>query len=459
MADSDKTLEILIKLGLIGKEDAEAAKTLLKETGEAATQSTGDALRGTEKLADGMKEGAVAAEKAEIPHRELRHVLSDIGNTVAPGAGRALGELAFGPLGAALALLSTFEVLRKSIDAASDAADKLSESLAAPDTSGIKGVQTAWDDAAKAYGDYLAKLAKAGEDNDPIKTEIERAKELTVARLEAQKKIQEATGDKAGAEYTQRSIDLTKGSSSLIAEQDAREKAQARLEADAAAKAAADEAAAQKYADDQAKLQHARDAATPGTEANKTIQKKIDDANAAAEKKTADLDEAAKNMGPAGLSGAGKDALDEMRQQVADAIATAKAAQGELDRAKKEQAQLEANQIQRNQAKAVADKAATDAADAAERNKGRLDQLPGEINQNSAVEAIKQHSDRVVEVLNTHGGILNESLSQLAQETGKTNQQTLNIVESILGGQYSLQQRIAQLEAQLSSSRGGYTSG
>jgi hypothetical protein len=318
-----------------------------------------------------------------------------------------------------------------------------------PDTSGINGVKTAWDDATKAYGEYVAKLATAGKDNDPIKTEIERAKELTLARLEAQKKIEEAMGDKAGAEYTQRSIDLTKGSSSLIAEQDAREKAQSKLEADSAARANEARAADKKFADDQAKLKSDREATDPNSAAGKALQKKIDAA--------ADKVDAATSSPDETISYAGGPAVDrrkEKAQAISDAQAELSAAQRELDNRKKEQSQLESDESLRVAQKSAADAAATAADDASEKNKGRLTQLPGEIKQDTATEAIKQHSDKVVEILNTHGGALNETLAQLAAETGKTQQQTLNIVESILDGHFTAQRRIAQLEAQLASSRG-----
>lgn len=399
-------------------------------------------------LESATKKSGEAAAESGLSHRELRKVLMDIGNVAAPGAGRSLAELGMGPVGIALALVGAYEALRGSLEADSEAADKLGEELAKPDTAGIKGVQDAWDAAAKSYGEYLAKLATAGKDNDPIKTEIERAKQIVVAQLEARKKAQESMGDKAGAEYTQQSIDRTKGASSLIAEQDAREKAQRKLEEDAAAASLAQQQANQKYQDDQAKLTKSRETATPGTEANKALRKKIDDANAAVED--------AQNIPDVRVDPLSNTVTDNhavKAKAIADAQSAAKMAQDELDRAKREADQLSGNQIQRDQAKAAADQAATEAKAAAEKNKGRLNELPGEISQEDKLAGIREHSQKVQDILETHGAQTGETFGKLAAATGKSQEATMRFAEAIIAGHDNLATRLTIMEQQLAAQR------
>ena len=380
-------------------------------------------------------ESAAAAESG-ISHRELRKVLTDIGNTAAPGAGRAMGELAMGPLGAALALLSAYELLKKSLDDDSEAADKLAEELAKPDTAGIKGVQEAWDTATKSYGEYLAKLKNAGADNDPIKTEIDRAKELTVAKLEAQKKIQEAMGDKAGAAYTQESIDKTKGSSGLIAEQDQREKAQKVLEQKASEASVAQMQADKKAKDDAARLDKARAITDPNSDAGKALQKKIDEAGERVEQ-AKKMDDVTTTTSPTG-GVVVTDNTAAKAKAISDATNDQQAAQREYASQKKIKEDLEASEIQRDKDKAEADQNASNTEAAATENKKRLTQLPGEIKQDSAKEDIEAHTTKVTEILNEHGGQQNKTLQDLAKSAGYSQAAALATVERIIAGQDTL---------------------
>ena len=80
-------------------------------------------------------------------------------------------------------------------------------------------------------------------------------------------------------------------------------------------------------------------------------------------------------------------------------------------------------------------------------NTTRLQKLPGEISQATAKEAIEEHTRQVIDLLNAHGGKLNESLARLATEAGKKQKETLDMVESIIAGQSTFASRIAELEA------------
>ena len=91
MADADKTLKLLIELGVVGKDDARAAQQLLKET----TDSTQEAAKATAALGDSEKETGGKAEHAGISHRALNRTLGEL-NRVVPGLGTALEFLAHG---------------------------------------------------------------------------------------------------------------------------------------------------------------------------------------------------------------------------------------------------------------------------------------------------------------------------------------------------------------------------
>lgn len=443
---ADNELKIKIDLVTTGRAQAneagESLKRLKIDTSDLSDETKRN-LGMLPPLEDGLKKEAKAAEESGISHRELRHGLMEIGNVAAPGAGRALSELAMGPLGAALALVGAYESVRSSLEAASEAADRLAEELAKPETGGIQAVQKAWDDAATAYGEYLDKISSAGKDKDPIKTEVDRAKELVLARLEAQKKIQEAMGDQAGAAYTQGSIERTKGTSSLLLEQGMRERAQPELaqQADAASLAAI--AADKKFRDDQAKLAADREATDPNSAAGKALADKIKAASEAAEAAKALPDQINNIGGPA------TDFRAQKAKAIADAEANLAAANQELANRRKEQATLEGNEALRQASKTEADSDAKNAAEAATANRGRLVQLPGEIGQAQKVADINEHSQKVLSILETHGGRLNETLQQLANSLGFTHEATLNMVNRIVAGQDTFAGRMANLERML----------
>jgi len=113
MADSDKALDILIRLGILGKEDLVAFKQLMSETGQSA-QELGSSLMmpeswqgqaaAVEKYGRGLKAAGEGAEGAGHHLHELRSLMAGAGPEAAE-----LGHLlhfAFNPLmlgGAALA--------------------------------------------------------------------------------------------------------------------------------------------------------------------------------------------------------------------------------------------------------------------------------------------------------------------------------------------------------------------
>ena len=90
MADSDKTLKLLIEMGVIGKEDVAAANGLLAETGTAAAASANAAtdLGGAHKklatethgAADASKEHNVHLQGGRMIFKELNHLVPELGH-------------------------------------------------------------------------------------------------------------------------------------------------------------------------------------------------------------------------------------------------------------------------------------------------------------------------------------------------------------------------------------------
>jgi hypothetical protein len=123
MSDSDNTLEFLIKIGLIGQSDAQAAKDLLNETKNSAHEFG----RETNTLAGETSEATKAAEKFTLANREGGHILREVGEQIIPGAGRALSELRLGLIGVGLAVGEVFAGIREKIAKTNEDLDAMGE--------------------------------------------------------------------------------------------------------------------------------------------------------------------------------------------------------------------------------------------------------------------------------------------------------------------------------------------
>lgn len=110
--DADQSLNVGIKIGLEGKENADQARASLESVKSSTTELSKE------------------VDKSVISQHELRKVMTEIGNSVAPGMGHALAELAFGPVGAALAIGSAFEMVRDRIKETNAEMDKMGEKAA-----------------------------------------------------------------------------------------------------------------------------------------------------------------------------------------------------------------------------------------------------------------------------------------------------------------------------------------
>jgi hypothetical protein len=425
-------------------------------------------------------------------------------NSVAPTAGVALSELAFGPIGATLALLGLFQLLKQKLDEDSEAADKLGQLLALPDTAGVKGLQDAWDDATKSAADYYAKMQTAGQDEDPIATQIKRVKELADAQVESSKKIVEALGKEeiarirvAGAQTGKSKAEIdaavsasesntesalagldqkkqaTDGSSALIKEQ------QERLAAsDSLGKAATNANRVAALWDDQAKnaetkRKSARDALDPTTEAGKALIKKRDDAAAAAD---AARELPTTRVDPLSGTVFNDPALvAERNKAITDAQAQQAAVQAEINNQKKA-SNTDLTDIETQ--KDIADKERDRTKAASVKNQTRLAQLPGEITQDQQVESAQSFGQNATDAVTAGQKALvgnanaeltnnvNDAITQLKQSQAASRAlaqaardaaaahndnaaDLAKVFNDVLNSNLKLQARIRQLSAQI----------
>ena len=145
MADSDKTLRLLIEMGVVGKEDVQAANALLAESGSTAATSASGAkdLGDSQRHLANEAHGAAAASKEHNVHlqggrvlfRELNHLVPELGHlTHMSFMGMTAPVLLFG-----LALVK----IKEHISEVNEELDKMGEK------------------AAEAYASYKTNLADA----------------------------------------------------------------------------------------------------------------------------------------------------------------------------------------------------------------------------------------------------------------------------------------------------------
>lgn len=420
------------------------------------------------------KSGEAAAESA-ISHRELRRVLDEVGNVAAPGAGAALGELAMGPLGAALALVGAFELLKDKIAEANDEMDKFAALAAQPQTGGIKAVQDAWRDATAAQAEYDAAMRTAGQDNDPVATRIKDIKAITAAQIEASKQVVEAYGREqvaylrahgGTAEQITAAENATKAQLNALDSQNRRDegsdalkleqsKRQAQADDLAAAERAANAAkqAADKKAEDNAdELKKAQDKLNPDTPDGKKFADRKTEAEAALNKANAlpDYIPDPYGMNPAIDNRAAKQVNIDKAQDEQEKLRI------EEEGTRKRLAQLKADAEKTQADKDAADDAAKRAAEASQHNKDRLGQLPDEIRTDTTVEGIKDQGSAAVAALNSHLGNIHDTVGQQAAAAQVTAKQINGVLQGLLTGDLTqqqfligVQQRIDQLNAQM----------
>jgi len=179
MAD-DSTLDLLIKLNVIGKADAIAARDLLNETGAAAQQAGNKAISVN---ADDAK----GTDQLVLKKRELAHVINALGGQAIPEMGKALSMLAYGagPAAAIFALVGAFEMIKHHLDAVKKAAADVLELKWETMRDSVK-------DTVESTHNLEDALEKASKPADKIKTAFEAQKALIEAEIADHKKLLDA---------------------------------------------------------------------------------------------------------------------------------------------------------------------------------------------------------------------------------------------------------------------------
>ncbi len=352
----------------------------------------------------------------------------DIGNVSAPGAGRALGELAFGPIGVGLALVGVFELLKGKIDDASEAAEKFTEITSNPETGGIEAITSAWEDATKAHAAYEASLATAGQDQDPVGTKVKRLKEIGEA----------AGSPTAELDALTLELQMRTAQGGVLAQREATTN-QAKQDADA------------KYDTDEGKLKYAKNVVT-----NKD-SKEYQDMQGRQESASAAL-ESAKQL-PDTIVGGGSipQVMDNTTQKaaaIADAQSKVDAVNKELENYRSLISQLEGTETDRQKTKDEADEAAKKAAIESLKNQSRRVELPGEIQQAQTVQAAKLLKQDVAESRKDPMAPINANLEKYIESSGLTHQQTVDLMSRLVAGQITIQQALSVLGQRLNTLHG-----
>lgn len=456
---------------------AAAAAALEKaEADKMAAAAAAEATVANEAMAASNTLNAATARELVVVGRELaRGNYSRLAGSVSIlGQQFGLLKTLLSPVGIALAGVGVaayflYEHLKKVNEALDEISNQQATEALKIQEETVKRLHTAWDDAATALGDYLAKMAEAGQDNDPTGTEIKRIKELTAAEIDSKKKIVEALGEVTEARMrengaTPEQISAAKeqtalqlaaldeqreqanGSQGLQQEYKERQAAGPQLNKNAVNALATAAAADSRFGADQADLANARGLTNPNTPEGKALQKRINDANAGLT--------AAQNISDftvtpdGGVMRADPVPKQQAIQQAQDKLA---AANNELAQARRVEAQLEQSMATRLAAKKEAD----DTSDAAQAqstiNKKRLTELPGEISQAQAVEQAKGQGDRVAGAEKAAGSAVEagEHLAELAkagQTSGHQNDQLMTIASQIAGHAVNLQTAVQIME-------------
>jgi hypothetical protein len=209
MAD-DKTLDILIRLGVIGKEDLAAANELMREEKGIADSMNGsmpENLAGLEKEKDALKAAGESAKTSGAEHHALHMALHKL-NEIVPGLGSVMAMLSHGfgevgesakgataanegfllSMGPMAILLLTVEAVvtwyKFLHDGAKDAGDAQNETWKTADE-GIRKARESLDD-------YITALAKARGADDDYRAGLQQDEAVLNAQTAAQKNVLKA---------------------------------------------------------------------------------------------------------------------------------------------------------------------------------------------------------------------------------------------------------------------------
>ncbi|HSY18246.1 MAG TPA: hypothetical protein VK815_07935 [Candidatus Acidoferrales bacterium] len=145
-------------------------------------------------MADSDKALKLSVDVDVTGKEKLHQITQLIGKVTTPELGEALGATLEGPIGIATAAVIAFNALSESIRKTNEELDKIGEKEIAGHLAKINAVRDAWDEVKTKQAEYIAQLADAGQDGDPVGTQIRRIKEIEAAQLESDKNVIESLG-------------------------------------------------------------------------------------------------------------------------------------------------------------------------------------------------------------------------------------------------------------------------
>jgi len=379
----DRSLDVLVRI-------------LTQEVGE------GKADEIMKKYNEEVKNSAEGAKLFSGEAREMHRITGEL-NKVLPGCGQALRE-AFNPtaLGGVGILVGLIVKVKEAVDNYNKSLDDAAAKAAQPLDGGIKAVQDAWDEATKSLAKYLTELNTAGQ-QDQTGVMIKRIEALDKAQLDADVREIESAGK----------LEVAR-----IRAMEAGHKNPSQIEADVAAAEARTQAQIQQAkgnftaAELQKQLDEAKAAQKGLEQAAEAAEKRAKAADATAERRETTLKNLREANAPGAAAGSGQGGLLTVgdlteQQEVIDKLDQMGVSDKVLEQAHRALRRMEgvyANQqaaqksIEAQTPAAENDKAAADAARDearrnAEKNKARINTLPGEIAQAQATAAIGAGAD------------------------------------------------------------------
>jgi len=183
----DLSLDVLVRL-LSDRKGGDEALESLRQTRAAA----GDLGEETKRLGRTEEEASKLTELLHHNHRALHMVMHEIGNSIAPGMGRAMAAALMGPIGIALAAASAFMMLKEHIKKTNEELDKMGASAA----EAFAGYKTNLVDAIRnerfsteKIDEYFTHIKEGAA---AAKTAIEDAMKLLEAKLTAEESANKA---------------------------------------------------------------------------------------------------------------------------------------------------------------------------------------------------------------------------------------------------------------------------
>ena len=166
MADADKTLKLLLEMGVVGREDVKAANDLLGETKD----TTKDFTKETDKSAEATQGFNVQGRAQYLLFSEMNRLL--------PGLGTAMHATFAGPLAPIILVGVAIAAAKSALSEYNAELDKLGEDAAAGHAEAIAAIRDAWSSVEDGMSKYFVDLGAAARDKDPTSTLIKNLKAL-----------------------------------------------------------------------------------------------------------------------------------------------------------------------------------------------------------------------------------------------------------------------------------------